>query len=135
VPELSSLGELRLGLNSKAYEKDKDFFNSLLDGQSLAFDYSDLSYIIVESESDIDVIARSLTAKYAEDLKPAIINHISQTDRGRLLTYTQKSIGHSNNACLTWCSPSWPAWLWLYLGGAWLLTQLQGLVGNNSSAS
>jgi hypothetical protein len=76
IPDLSSLGNLKLGLNSDKYIKNKDLYNQKLENHVLNFDYTDISYIIVKNESDIDVIAQSLNSKYGEDLRPPLMRKL-----------------------------------------------------------
>ncbi|MGI4862970.1 MAG: abortive infection system antitoxin AbiGi family protein [Janthinobacterium lividum] len=76
VPDSSLLGPLRLALNADNYLADKERYNQGLQAHNLCFEHSDISYIIVKNESDIDAVSMSLTAKYAEDLNLRIMRKL-----------------------------------------------------------
>jgi hypothetical protein len=70
VPQLSDLEQADVTINREKYYRDKEYYNSLLTSLRLRFDYSDISYIIVKDEEDINAISIELTKKYGEGLTP-----------------------------------------------------------------
>lgn len=68
MPTKEELGEADYMVSGNKYTKRKQYFNEQLQGISLPFNHSDISYIIVKSDKDIPTIADSLDAKYRSEI-------------------------------------------------------------------
>lgn len=65
VPDSKTLGGASFSVRLSEYEKDKDKYNNSISSCRIKFDYKDISYLIVENNSDIPKIIKILNRIYS----------------------------------------------------------------------